>query len=297
MSEPEGPVKYVDVDVQAWVNSARSDPVLFQERQITEIVLTAIGLSPALRDTLVLKGGTLMALAFTSARVTNDVDFTALVEPLGFVEVLRDELDSQLSKAAAKLGYVDLLCRVQRVEKKPRPQNFENLDFPALLIRVGYAERGSAQETALTRRNAARVVEIEVSFRDQVYHFQDLCLTDAAVAIRGFSLTEVIAEKTRALLQQPVRDRFRRQDVFDIAYLCDHCDITQELKAEILDTLLQKCESRGIHPTRDSIDDREVYERAKEDWDTIELEVVDLPDFDERFAVVKSLYHSLPWAK
>ena len=56
----------VDVDVRAWVEAARANPSLYRDRQVTEIVLGAIGLAPSLSKTLVLKGGAVMALAFNS---------------------------------------------------------------------------------------------------------------------------------------------------------------------------------------------------------------------------------------
>lgn len=55
MSEPEA-VDIVDVDVRAWVEAAANDPVLYRDRQVTEIVLSAIGLAPTLSANLVLKG-------------------------------------------------------------------------------------------------------------------------------------------------------------------------------------------------------------------------------------------------
>ena len=118
--EAQGPIETVDVDVASWVEAARNDPVRYRDRQVTEIVLAAIGLSPSLRDTLVLKGGALMALAFKSERVTGDVDFTAQAEPEGFAEALAEEFNAILPKAAVKLGYLDLICRVQTIRKMPR---------------------------------------------------------------------------------------------------------------------------------------------------------------------------------
>lgn len=38
----------VDVDVRAWVEAARSNPAQYRDRQVTEIVLAAIGLAPSL---------------------------------------------------------------------------------------------------------------------------------------------------------------------------------------------------------------------------------------------------------
>jgi hypothetical protein len=285
----------VDVDVRAWVEEARADPLRYRDRQVTEIVLTTVGIAPFLKDTLVLKGGTLMALAFKSDRLTVDVDFTAQADPDGFEERLVAELNELMPRTATKLGYLDLICRVQSVEKKPRPENFLKWDFPALIVRVGSAERGTRQEEKLAAGKASRVHQLEISFRDQVYDFQELYLTDAGVAVHGFTLTEVIAEKFRALLQQPIRNRNRRQDVFDIAFLIDTNEIDEEDLRLIHDTLVSKCESRGIKPTSESLTDPEVVARARADWDTLKLEVKDLRPFDERFELVLNLYHSLPW--
>jgi hypothetical protein len=42
---PDG-VDYVDVDVRAWVEASKSNPVLYRDRQVTEIVLATIGIAP-----------------------------------------------------------------------------------------------------------------------------------------------------------------------------------------------------------------------------------------------------------
>lgn len=118
----------VDVDVRAWVETARADPTLYRDRQVTEIVLGAIGLAPSLSKTLVLKGGAVMALAFKSNRVTVDVDFTSMAEPADLTDQIAKELNEILPRTAIKLGYLDLLCRVQSVKKMPRAENFEDHD-------------------------------------------------------------------------------------------------------------------------------------------------------------------------
>jgi predicted nucleotidyltransferase component of viral defense system len=290
------PVQKVTVDLRAWVESARTDPVLYRDRQVTEIVLTAIGLSADLSQTLVLKGGTLMALAFRSTRVTADIDFTATQEPEGFQELLVAQLDTELPRAARQLGYLDLTCRVQGVKKHPRPTMFEEADFPALEVRVGSASRKNANELrALEQGRAARISKVEISFRDQVYAFQELMLNGTQVAIQAFSQTEIVAEKLRALLQQVVRNRGRRQDVYDLALLIEQQGFDTDDQREILSTLIAKCRSRGIEPTQRSFADPEIAERAARDWDTLKLEVDDIGDFSERFAVVRGFYEKLPW--
>ncbi|EKE71585.1 nucleotidyl transferase AbiEii/AbiGii toxin family protein [Oceanibaculum indicum] len=293
---PEGPADIVEVDIRAWVEAARANPSLYRNRQVTEVVLATIGLSPSLAKTLVLKGGALMALAFRSDRVTGDVDFSASVGPDDFDKLLVDELNAQLPKVAIQLGYIDLICRVQKVEKRPRPQNFENMKFPALLVRIGSAIRGTNEQTRLTAGQATRVVDIEISFHDQVYHFQELNLTNAGVAVRAFTIHEIIAEKLRALLQQPIRNRYRRQDVYDIAFLLDEHPLKKADLALIHKTLLEKCATRGIIPTAQSLADPEVRQRAEADWNTLKLELSELPSFDARYASIEAFYGKFPWA-
>ncbi|UZW54986.1 nucleotidyl transferase AbiEii/AbiGii toxin family protein [Sphingobium sp. JS3065] len=295
MPDSDTPVETVDVDIRAWVESARADPQLFRDRQVTEIVLAAIGLSPSLHQSLVLKGGALMALAFGSRRVTGDVDFSATVQPDGFDGLLREELDAKLPIAAIRLGYLDLVCRVQGVKRRPRPALFEGAEFPALELRIGSAERGSKQEAALAEGRAGRILLVEISFRDQVYAFQELNLSNADVGVQAFTLEELIAEKLRALLQQPIRNRARRQDVYDIAFLLDNNPVDDGVRQTMLATLVEKCRTRGIEPNRHSIDDPEIAARAQRDWATLRLELAELPLFEERFAKVRDLYHSLPW--
>lgn len=293
---PEGErTEIVDVDVRAWVEAAKTDQVRYRDRQVTEIVLAAIGVAPNLKKTLVLKGGAVMALAFKSERVTGDVDFSADADPEAFAKLVVEELNALLPKTAITLGYIELLCRVQSVKKMPKAKNFEEHDFPALLVRIGSAVRGTGEEKWLDIGQASRVLDMEISFRDQVYAFQELTLTDAGVAVRAFTLHELIAEKFRALLQQPIRNRYRRQDVYDIAFLVETNELGDEDRTQILTTLIKKCRTRSIEPDITSIDDPEIVKRAQADWDTLKLELSDLPPFEERFAIVRELYVSLPW--
>lgn len=44
-------------------------------------------------------------------------------------------------------------------------------------------------------------------------------------------------------------------------------------------------------------DEPEVRHRAEVDWNTLALELDDLPPFDERFAMMRELYVSLPWSQ
>lgn len=284
-----------DVDIRGWVEGARNDPNLLRARQVTEIVLTAIGLTPTLKNGLVLKGGTLMAIAFRSSRVTGDVDFSATIEPDGFEELLRAELNPALERAARQLRYLDIVCQIQGIKKKPRALNFEEYQFPALDVHIASAKRGTPEEARLRNRQALNVVRVEISFRDQVYAFQELSLNGAGVAVNSFAITEIIAEKLRALLQQIDRNRYRRQDIYDIAYLLERFSISEADKANIFSVFQEKCRTRGIVPMIESITNEEVVRRARQDWGTLEAEVGTVPPFDTQYEMVRIFYESLPW--
>ena len=294
MSEQK--IDYAPIDLETWVESAKSNPVLYRQRQATEVVLTAIGLSTTLSEALVFKGGTLMAIAFKSDRATGDVDFSATVPPDNFADDLRDELNNAIPQSLKKLGYADFLCQVQKIKKNPRAQNFLELDFPALDVTVGYAEKGSAQQKWFEKGQSSDVVLIEISFRDQVYQFQELHLFDCNVAVKAFTINEIFAEKLRALIQQKSvhRDRYRRQDVFDLTHLLRTSKDRLDAEA-IYAILLQKCESRGITPYKETLSDSEIYERAKKQYQTNELEIGYLPDFDKSYEELKNFYLPLPW--
>ena len=236
-----------------------------------------------------------MALAFESDRVTSDVDFSSIEEPSDLMEKFTTELNNILPKTAINLGYPDLLCRVQSMKQKPRCQNFEAHKFPALQFRIGSAKRGTNEEVRLKEGKATRVLVVNISFRDQVYTFQKLNLNRAGVTVCAFTIHELIAEKIRALIQQLIRNRNRQQDVHDIAFLIDKRNLSDTGKATILTTLIKKCYTHGIEVNRESMDDPEIKQRAKNEWETLSLEISNLPSFEGRFALMHDLYISLPW--
>jgi predicted nucleotidyltransferase component of viral defense system len=285
-----------EIRLADWVNEAKADPIKYRTRQLTEILLYAIGIGPTLKDDLILKGGALMSLAYDSSRSTSDVDFTSLSDPEPFSSKLREELDVLLKRASADLGYLDLICQVQKIDRRPRKDNFDNANAPALQITIASAIRGGAEEARLVKGNASQVLDMEISFREPVVAANELKLAGAQVGIRVYALSELIAEKLRALLQQVVRNRNRRQDVFDIAWLLKKYPSEQVDKAAVLHALVIKARARGIVPDNTSLEDPKVVERARADWDSMSLEIAGkLPTFDESFVMVNGFYKSLPW--
>jgi hypothetical protein len=286
----------LNVALTEWVEQAKADPVRYQERQVTEILLHAIGITPALSGSLVLKGGILMSLAHGSFRQTGDVDFTAIVEPQPFAGMLRETINRALPQAAADLGYVDVRCAVQRFEYKPRPQGFEESTAPALKLTIGYARQGTPDEERLKDGKSTRVLQVDISFRETIVHASDITIQEPEVVIQAYDVEEILAEKIRALLQQPIRNRNRRQDVFDINWLITRYQPDGAMRDAVLGSLSVKSADRDVETTRESMDNTEVRERARSEWNTMKLEIGgQLPDFDETFDSVLAFYRSLPW--
>jgi hypothetical protein len=285
------------VDIDAWIARARRDPVAYLERQAIDVVLATIGELPGYRGRFFLKGGILMAVVYDSPRNTGDIDFTTnLPASPDLPAALRAALDRTFPKVTARLGYPDLMLKVQTMEERPRLFAGPGAhSFPALKIRIAYARRGEPGEQRLASRNASTVVTIEVSFNEPIGSSEMIQLSTGGSTVPAYSITDLVAEKFRALLQQVPRKRNRRQDVYDIAHLAERFPLDADERAITLATLKTKCQARGIAPMSNSLDDDELIARARAEWETLEQEIGDLPDFDRCFGLVRDLYRNLPW--
>ncbi len=116
-------------------------------------------------------------------------------------------------------------------------------------------------------------------------------------SIRAYALTDLIAEKLRSLLQQPLRNRNRRQDVFDLHLLLTlYPNLDKSEKQQIHESVVQKSESRDMIININSFDNPEIKERAQADYQSLADEVEgELPDFNNIFELVLKFYKSLTW--
>ncbi len=286
----------LEIDVANWVERAKADPIAYRQRQAVEVTLNAIAMTAKLNDKLYLKGGILMGLAYGSPRQTADIDLTTAFE-------VGPEIDDQITKlmngalprAAAKIGYVDLILKVHSVKRMPK-HIFEDAEFPALKMKIAFAERGTRQEKILEEGRAPSVIDVDISFNETLRQIQILELTGGQ-ELQAYSLVDLMAEKYRAMLQQKERNRNRRQDVYDLNRLIAEGEFDDAFRAQLLDVYVEKCRSRHIEPTKDSLDDSEIKKRSGSDWETMKLEIGELPVFDDCYSKVTEFYRSLPWRK
>ena len=298
MPEPREVPEPRQADFEAWEARASADHQTYSERQASEVFLAALGSTPTFRKKILLKGGILVGAVYASGRNTADLDFSTTAEPsLDFLNQLEAELTEALPSAAATLGTPGTIIKVQSVKYRPRKETFVESNSPAISVKFAYAQQGTQQAMRLAEGKANDIIYADISFNEPIEIIEQICIGDSGLSFFAYSKVELIAEKLRSIIQQKKihRNRIRRQDTYDIWYLVSNFEISRSEQLDILNIFKLKCESRAILPTLDSLDDGEIYERSKRDWDTLSSEVEYLPDFDEAFGIVRNFYRSI-WA-
>lgn len=281
-----------EVDIEAWVEAAPADQRGF--REAVHIILDSIGHSQNLQTRMVMKGGLLLAIRYDSSRFTRDLDFsTSERYTAENAEALLGEFEAGLVAAEDRLPY-GTACRLQSRKVEPKG---ENRTHHNLALTIGFADKSNGGAMArLQAKNSPRVVQIDYSFNEAVFEVELLEL-DGGATIRSYSLHNVLAEKMRSLLQQPIRKRNRRQDVYDIWLLLESIKaFSAEELAHIHAMLVESCRSKGIEPNAGSMSDDVVVKMAREGYADLQADVDgELPGFDDAMARVEALYRSLPW--
>ena len=104
-----------------------------------------------------------------------------------------------------------------------------------------------------------------------------------------------MAEKLRALLQQPLRNRRRPQDVLDVCVAVQqNPDLDLNLTAEFL---VEKAKARDVPVSRAAFHQEEIRSRALEGYNELrETTRNAFIEFEEAFSIVLSLVDRMPLA-
>ncbi len=285
-----------EFDIKDWVEEA-STKSKKELRQAVHTILSAIASDSNLKANMILKGGILLAIRYKSHRFTKDIDFSTERQLGGEIteDGVRESLDSSLAQMVEELDY-GLDCRVQSSELQPKPKN-RKPTYPSIKMTVGYAYKGTPQHKRLLSLQSPDIVSIDYSLNEATPNIEDLKL-NLKEGILTYSLTDLISEKYRSLLQQVSRNRTRRQDVYDLNLLIERFgDIDNFERSKILNSLIIKSKAREIEPDINSFEDPELKFRAKKDYPSLKDEIEgELPDFDDSFQKVADFYRSLPWS-
>lgn len=281
-----------EVDIEAWVAQAPQGQQGFREAVHT--ILDSIGHSQNLSAKMVMKGGLLLAIRYDSSRYTRDLDFSTKERYTAeSADAILAELTDGLVSAENRLPYATA-CRLQSYKVKPKG---ENKTHHSLALKIGFANRSNAAAMARLEAGAsAQVVEIDYSFNEAVFDVEVLEL-DGGATIHSYTLANVLAEKMRSLLQQPIRKRNRQQDVYDIWLLLESGPaLAAEDLAKVHEMLVASCASKGIVSDVESMEVDAVVTMARAGYQDLASDVEgELPTFEDAMNRVVSLYRSLPW--
>jgi len=208
----------------------------------------------------------------------------------------RKELNDALIIASDEFAY-GVSCRVQSLAIQPK-KNHENATFPSFNLTIGYARKNSAGEMdRLDRGQCPKTIKIDYSFNELSYSIDDIIINDED-GVSAYGITDLIAEKIRSIIQQPYRNRSRRQDIYDLDFLLDSVNLDEQESLSVLYSLMEKSKERipdgDVNPS--TLDRDDIKKLSQENYDQLSAEVEgDVKYFDIAYNRVNDFYKSLPW--
>lgn len=286
-------------NIEEWIDRSESDDQR-RFRQSIHLILLAISRDRFLSQNLIIKGGIVLSLAYGSERYTTDLDLSSLDDMTVLnKEDLELKLGRQITAVVATSNY-DLELLVHSIKYKPKDPTA--VKFPAYKAKIGYAD--TTNENALIRlrnKQSSDVIELDISFNESVSvsDTENFKLTER-LNVLCYSLEQLVAEKYRSILQQVVRTRSRRQDVFDIHYLLNQDEnhlYSKETKKTVLDKLIKCSERKGIEAylNKSAMRDEKIKNLSLKDFHTLSLEIDIEKSPEDMYAIVQSYFESLPW--
>lgn len=288
------------MDIKAWVNSPKDEEDR-RFRKAIHLVLLAISKDKQLSHTLIIKGGIVMSLVYGGSRYTSDLDASSLetIDDLT-PERLEKDLNRYLKVAEIEVGY-GLAFNIHSI--KPQPRRYQEAQYPAYKVKIGFAQQNNPSEMQRLRsKQSPSVIDIDISFNELLtVSDTEYIELNANRSILCYSLSQIIAEKYRSLLQQPVRNRNRRQDVYDIYHLLtDYADYfaKETTKHDVLEKLKRSAIGKNIdgYLHSEGILAPEIKTMALKDFDTLKLEInITQIDPHQMFDEISAYYQALPW--
>jgi predicted nucleotidyltransferase component of viral defense system len=139
-------------------------------------------------------------------------------------------------------------------------------------------------------RGSSHVIPIDISFNDPICS-SELFQLQSGVSILVANREDIVAEKLRALLQQPIRNRLHRQDVLDLAVLIRNTDLDRLNVAAYLQI---KAEARDVDVSKTVFRHEEIRIRASYDYASLQaLTRNHFIPFDEAFVIVLAFVDEL----
>ena len=141
-------------------------------------------------------------------------------------------------------------------------------------------------------RPSPNVVPVEISINEPICAESTLRIGPDIPLLRISSIEDIVAEKLRALLQQPIRNRQRPQDLLDITVILRNTPLDP---ATVGRYLALKGAARDVATTRSAFRDPELTRRTRIGYAELEAttRVLFIP-FDEAMADLLTFIDTLP---
>lgn len=263
----------------------RLRPEVVEKDYVLGWLLWGLGRHAIVQAMWIFKGGTcLKKCYFETYRFSEDLDFTLRPE----APYSRDELLTVMRETAlvaAEESGIDIPVDTIIVDEKRDKQG-----RPTFKVRVGY--RGPLAFPGEPRRVLFDLTAHEPILAEPVvipvFHPYPDTLTDPA-NIRAYSLEELLAEKTRALLE-----RTRPRDLYDVVFIFNnHANILDLDRTREL--FRGKCQAKGLEvpTTAQLVTHVRDTEELKSEWDNmLRHQLPQLPPID---SLLEGVEEALRW--
>ncbi|OGH01939.1 MAG: hypothetical protein A2600_09765 [Candidatus Lambdaproteobacteria bacterium RIFOXYD1_FULL_56_27] len=202
----------------------------------------------------------------------------------------RAALDKQLLLAANYLNFLTT-CKSQTIKPQPKVTEFRG-SFVTLKITIGYARNDDQKQLArLKQRSGTQTVNIDFSFNEWIVDPIELSIN--GTDIPAYCKENMVAEKFRAILQQIEKNKYRSNDVFDLARL-----VSKPMdQGKVVQILKETCKRRKVNVSPDSFKNPEYRKAASKGYEQIGIQIGDetLPNFDASWASIRAFFEKLPW--
>ena len=256
-SLPAIPSRLADLD--AWRARHGFSREAARRRYAQAAIAAGIALTPALRQSLVFKGGNALDFALSVNRSTIDLDFSFDHTSESMVAI-PEEIERYLSAGCEQAALrQEMSLAVHRVRQHPPGPDRTFVTFTS---RIGYAlpDEVALRERMAQGRPSPNIVPVEISINEPICAESTFSPGAGLPSLRISSIEDIVAEKLRALIQQVHRNRQRPQDLLDIAVILQGTPLDP---ATIASFLLTKAAARDVPVSRTAFCDPELARRAR----------------------------------
>lgn len=254
-------------------------------------LMSAIARDGRLSEHLVFKGGNALDFVWLPNRSTSDLDFSVPFR-LGVNQFSEEGLTPtflDVCEGASNLS--DGYFKVNRIRQVPPGAD---RSFATLSVRIAYAlsDEPRLEERLRSGGTGNQVLDLEISSNESICATELIQIAGSTLSFLTATVDDIVAEKLRAILQQKIRNRSRRQDVLDIAVIqtagpgCDAKNVSRFLEL--------KCNARGVPFSKHAFREPEIQHRARVGYeDLAKTTRRAFVPFDEAWGTVLALVDSL----